>query len=387
MRKFLSLAFFISLTLYFACQPDSSPTTTSVDPWQGSEARPHNPWVFRSVLDTQARMITLALSDKLWVAYSAESCALYKAWSGGVDFDGAVYTTAHGPQPVSIGDAWVVNEFEQPWFIVKNGTEQPVRAAYKGHRLKDGKAELLFDLPLEDGNIIRINERPEYLASDKGFPGFERVFTLENVPEGIEVGLKINISSVAVPERINTDGKWTILNSSPREYNKVRGTDVTGKLLLNSTKPTRFATTFLAKPTIENPNKPDPSKLDETPAGERLIARSGCRACHNTYRKTVGPSYIDVAKRYPNTEENVATLVNKVVMGGKGNWGEAIMNPHPHLAKADIKTMIEYIMALDADTEKNTGNTAAEDLDYVNGQKDLDAGNLLPGVIAEVLHF
>ena len=57
--------------------------------------RPNDPWVFRSVLDKQPRMVTFALNDKLWVSYSTDSCSLYKAWAGSVDFTGAVYNMRH----------------------------------------------------------------------------------------------------------------------------------------------------------------------------------------------------------------------------------------------------------------------------------------------------
>jgi len=86
--------------LLWQCTSDTTPTIE----------RPYSPWVFRSVLDEQPRMITLALHDEVWAAYNTQDAALYKVWSGNVNFDGAVYTTAHGPQPVSIGDAWMVFE-------------------------------------------------------------------------------------------------------------------------------------------------------------------------------------------------------------------------------------------------------------------------------------
>ncbi len=75
--------------------------------------RPHDPWVFRSVLDWKPRVITLALHKDMWVAYSTENAALYKAWKGSVYFDGPVYTHAHGPQPISIGDAYQINNYEK----------------------------------------------------------------------------------------------------------------------------------------------------------------------------------------------------------------------------------------------------------------------------------
>ena len=38
--------------------------------------RPRDVWVFRSVLDQRARMVTLALHDDLWVAYDATHAGL-----------------------------------------------------------------------------------------------------------------------------------------------------------------------------------------------------------------------------------------------------------------------------------------------------------------------
>ena len=66
------------------------------------EARANDPFVFRSVLDSMPRMVTIALHDNLWVAYHTGSCSMYKAWRDGVDLTGAVYDTQHGPQPMTI---------------------------------------------------------------------------------------------------------------------------------------------------------------------------------------------------------------------------------------------------------------------------------------------
>ena len=97
-------------------------------------ARPNDPWVFRSVLDRQPRMITFALNDQLWAAYSTDSCSLYKVWAGSADFTGAVYNMRHGPQPMSIGAAWFVNAHRQPWSVSLGGKTEHPRTDYKGHR-------------------------------------------------------------------------------------------------------------------------------------------------------------------------------------------------------------------------------------------------------------
>ena len=80
--------------------------------------------------------------------------------------------------------------------------------------------------------------------------------------------------------------------------------------------------------------------------GKALIEGSDCRTCHQDNAKVIGPSYADVAKKYPNTPENVKMLAEKVIKGGKGNWGEIPMTPHPNVSQADAEAMVSYILSL-----------------------------------------
>ena len=175
-RKLLSLTTILLLLFISSCQSDDAQIP--------DYDRPYTPWVFRSVLDLQPRMLTLALNDNLWAAYHADNGALYKVWKGNVELTGAVYDTHHGPQPVSLGDGYLVNEFKNPWSVTLNGKAQTPKSEFKGHRIDRGQVELMYDLVLEDGQKIRINERPEYIQSESGQSGFERIFTTENVPSG-----------------------------------------------------------------------------------------------------------------------------------------------------------------------------------------------------------
>ena len=182
MKKLIILFSFFSVVFIWSCQSDDN---------QAVEAdRPFQPWVFRSVLDLQPRMLTLALNENLWAAYHADNGALYKVWKGNVELTGAVYDTYHGPQPVSLGDGYIVNEIENPWSVTVGGKKEDAKSHFKGHRMVKGGVELMYDLELKDGQKIRVNERPEYVSSESGLHGFERVFTLENVPEGAQVNLK-----------------------------------------------------------------------------------------------------------------------------------------------------------------------------------------------------
>ena len=115
--------------------------------------RPMEAWVFSSVLDERPRMVTAALSDDVWVSYDARTSSLYKAWKGGVNFDGAVYTTVHGPQPTSKGYAYYTDDEENnEWFLVKDGKEVKAEQQYKGHRIVDGQVQFMYELSAGDQN-------------------------------------------------------------------------------------------------------------------------------------------------------------------------------------------------------------------------------------------
>jgi len=331
--------------------------------------RPNDPWVFRSVLDKQPRMITFALDDNLWVAYSTDSCSLYKVWPGGVDFTGAVYNMRHGPQPMSIGNAWFENHYRQPWTVTIGGKAESPRTDYKGHRYtSDGHAELMYDLVLADGQRIRVNERPEYMEQDRQ-RGFERTFTLENVPAGTLVSFRTNVASIADPVNIVTNGAWkqTKLEIAPSEALRIsnagiRTVTVEGELTLDPKKPTHFATLFVVSPFVPNPFDAERIAEEEGETGggtispgEKLMAKSDCRTCHNPQVQTVGPAYVSIAERYKNIPENVEKLAQKVMKGGSGVWGIAAMSAHPDLQPDDAKSMVSYVLSLDEEEDDGEG--------------------------------
>jgi cytochrome c len=80
--------------------------------------------------------------------------------------------------------------------------------------------------------------------------------------------------------------------------------------------------------------------------GAKLIAASDCSTCHKVDVKLIGPAFKDIAAKYPATDANIDTLANKVIKGGKGNWGDIPMAGHPQLAVNDAKTIVKYILSL-----------------------------------------
>ncbi len=382
-QHILFAAIFIAF-LGTSCSKSGSDST-------GDYERAHDPWVFRSVLDSLPRMLTVALNDNLWVAYSAQTGALYKAWKGGVNFDGAVYTTVHGPQPSTLGNTWFENQYESPWTVEIGGKAAPYKVAYRGHRFEKGQVYVNYDLMLEDGKTIHINERPEYVVNETNQTGLERTFVTSEVPSGAKLRFKTNLSSIAMESNVKTKAPHTFSNIKPHEAQNLAGIDADMELEVTANGKTSFTTFFTKKPLLENENKiVGEEEAENLPRGYRLIARNDCKTCHNTYVKTIGPSYVDVAKKYENSTSNVAMLTSKVISGGAGVWGEAAMTAHPEVDEADIKEMVEYIMTLDADEEalalKKAGGAKAvpASLKFIDGVKGLTEDDLFSGAIFKI---
>jgi len=80
-------------------------------------------------------------------------------------------------------------------------------------------------------------------------------------------------------------------------------------------------------------------------ADEALLKKHNCVACHQMDKKVVGPAYKDVAKKYKGQKDIVAKLAEKVKKGGQGAWGPVPMPPNPAVPDADIKKMVDFILA------------------------------------------
>jgi len=95
------------------------------------------------------------------------------------------------------------------------------------------------------------------------------------------------------------------------------------------------------------PNKYINGKNEVQPSeGEKIIAKLDCVACHKTDKKLIGPSYLDIAKKYPMNDKNVNYLSDKIIKGGSGVWGAIPMAAHSTLKKDEAKKIAKYILSL-----------------------------------------
>ncbi len=81
-------------------------------------------------------------------------------------------------------------------------------------------------------------------------------------------------------------------------------------------------------------------------ASLELAQKKACLACHQVDNKVVGPSYKDVAKKYAGQKGIEAKLIEKVLKGGKGAWGEIPMPANAQVSPDEAKQLVQWILKL-----------------------------------------
>lgn len=282
-----------------------------------SASRPLDPWVFRSVLDKQPRMLTIALDSSLYVAYDLGRSQLYKVWKGGVTFEGTVYTDKKNVQPTSWGKAYYADSLKNSqWEIHYKGEKEPLALDYSGYRLENEQVILQYQARYAQDGTLLLEERLEFVRDKSGRPGLERVFNVQGLPDGAELRLTRPDSSVV----LKGNGLITI-NTFFDEF------------------PAQSA------PSLQG---------DYDHLGLYWMENSGCFTCHEVDNNNVGPSFQTIADRYPNDQMTKQQLIQKVKLGSTGTWGASVMTPHPQLSEREIMTMLDYVFSLKK-TKKKEG--------------------------------
>lgn len=80
--------------------------------------------------------------------------------------------------------------------------------------------------------------------------------------------------------------------------------------------------------------------------GKSLINNSDCKACHQMNAKSVGPSFMEVSKKYINDKNAIGYLANKIITGGAGVWGEHAMSAHPQISKENASEIVKYVISV-----------------------------------------
>jgi cytochrome c len=286
--------------------------------------RPTDPWALRSVLDYHPRMLTLALNSKMYAAYDLENCRLYKAWRGGVHWDGIVYNDTKSVQPTSWGTSYIKDQqASQTWWIGDESNKLAAGVSFRGYRFNNEQIYLMYTLSTANDTVL-IEERPEYVESKDGSPGLERLFI-----------------------RSGTDDPPVYLDTQSQE-------------VIIDKKETIFVTYF----------DPLPEQVPEQPSAFQnmtgkysletaryWLEKSDCFTCHEYTGNTVGPGFMEVAQKYAETDEVVNYLTSRIREGGSGVWGDTPMNPHPDFSDRDLMLMVKFILSLDSQNDEKKTRT------------------------------
>lgn len=83
------------------------------------------------------------------------------------------------------------------------------------------------------------------------------------------------------------------------------------------------------------------------------INKTDCKVCHQIKTESVGPSFYNIADKYKNDKMASKRLVQKIISGGGGVWGEVVMPAHPAMSEIEAGTILNYILHIQDKTLNN----------------------------------
>jgi len=85
-------------------------------------------------------------------------------------------------------------------------------------------------------------------------------------------------------------------------------------------------------------------RFDALPKGKKLAFKYKCMGCHKEHKKIIGPSFEDIAKRYPHAKNKIQ---NSIYNGSKNKWknsNKAIMPSFKDMNKKDADAISKWIL-------------------------------------------
>ncbi|WP_457600756.1 c-type cytochrome [Hydrogenivirga sp.] len=79
---------------------------------------------------------------------------------------------------------------------------------------------------------------------------------------------------------------------------------------------------------------------------KELVGIRGCPYCHDMRRQLLGPPFIEISRRY--NERDIGALVNSILKGSRGKWGENSMPPQK-VSREEAELIVRWILSLKDD--------------------------------------
>ncbi|RYY58897.1 MAG: PKD domain-containing protein, partial [Chitinophagaceae bacterium] len=115
--------------------------------------------------------------------------------------------------------------------------------------------------------------------------------------------------------------------------------------------------------------------MSEAMVGESIVMNSDCKGCHKPTEKSIGPSFTMVANKYSKDKNSAKYLMDKIINGSRGVWGETAMPGHPAMKPEEVKAAVAWITSL-AEKTPAPSLPPAGNLDPSLGQPVREQGQL-----------
>ena len=129
-----------------------------------------------------------------------------------------------------------------------------------------------------------------------------------------------------------------------RIVGEVRGVDTTQAPLASLEKSSLLVKNNIATVELKKTSRETtPSSTAHTINIQQVLAKNTCTACHGIGNKIIGPSFVDIAKKYKNNTGSELYLLTKIKSGGSGVWGNVAMPAQTQLAESDAKIIVHWL--------------------------------------------
>jgi len=85
---------------------------------------------------------------------------------------------------------------------------------------------------------------------------------------------------------------------------------------------------------------------------KELVGIRGCPYCHDMRRPLLGPSFLDISKRYG--PEDLERIKESILKGSRGRWGEVAMPPQK-VTEEEAELIAEWILELKKQERRGSG--------------------------------
>ncbi|MDN3689582.1 ThuA domain-containing protein [Cyclobacterium jeungdonense] len=117
--------------------------------------------------------------------------------------------------------------------------------------------------------------------------------------------------------------------------------------------------------------------MSEAMAGKSIMESLTCKTCHQVDELSVGPAYTEVSKKYADNPQAADHLINKIIKGGSGVWGETMMPANPDLKEGDARKIVAWILSLGDLENIEASLPPVGELDPLQGKAIADNGVMI----------